>query len=77
MDGNFYDQECNLRKVCKEFAVKMNATDCQPWTAIYTYTRCLLKELEYCMSVTSFSKETWRSIVWPALQVTLHKARMS
>ena len=29
------------------------------------------------MPVTSFSKETWRSIVWPALQATLLKARMS
>ena len=36
MDGNFYDQERNLREVCKEFAVKMNATDSQLWTAIYT-----------------------------------------
>ena len=55
----------------------MNATDCQPWTAIYSYTRCLLKKLEYCMPVTSFSKETWQSITWPALQATLHKAQMA
>ena len=77
MDGNSSAQKELLKEKAKTFAEKLRTSQCEPNTAIYAYNTCFIESMEYCMPVTNFTKEEWKSIVSPAKTIVLQKARMS
>ena len=77
MDGNSSAQKEALREKAKSFAEKLRTSQCKPNTAIYTYHTCFMKSMEYCMPATNFTKEEWKSIISPAKEIALQKAKMS
>ena len=55
----------------------MKAKECEPNIALYTYNTCFIKSMEYCMPVTHLSRKDWKSIIYPAKEITLQRAKMS
>lgn len=77
VDSNLLAQKEALRNKAKLFAEKLYTSQCELNTAIYTYNTCFIKSMEYCMPATNFTKAKWKSIISPAKEVALQKARMS
>ena len=77
MNGNQEAQIKSLTEKSKSFAAKMRTKQCDPNIAIYTYNASFIKSMEYCMPVTHLSKKIWTSIIHPAKEITLQRARMS
>ena len=77
MDGNQDDQVISLENKSKDYAAKIMASRYNQNTAVYSYNRCFMKSLEYCMPVMSISKAQWTKIVKPGKQRALQKAGIS
>ena len=55
----------------------MKASQCEPNVAQYAYETHLIPKLKYQMPLTLFSRDQWKTILWPARSATLQKMGMT
>ena len=77
MDSNQDQEEQECKKICTDFGAKMKASQCKPNTAQYAYETHLIPKLKYWMPLTLFSRDQWKTILWPARSATLQKMGMA
>jgi hypothetical protein len=77
MEGNQRAQFLFLKEAAIIFADQIRSSKCDKNTALYTYTSCFMKSMEYCMTTTNFSETEWNAILAPALTYSLQKSGMT